>query len=59
MSINGFGCDASDTPENLAAFGPRAVGGQDRSAFAKVWVVTVSDWQQLHGTALDSDDEAD
>jgi hypothetical protein len=42
MSIDGFEWDAPDTPGNAAAFGYPG-GGQDRAAFPKVRVVTVSE----------------
>src|SRR6266487_3642821 len=42
MSIDGFEWDAPDTPGNAAAFGYSGAG-QDRSAFPKVRVVTVSE----------------
>jgi hypothetical protein len=45
MSIDGFEWDAPDTPENAAAFGfsGAAAGDQDRPAYPKVRVVTVSE----------------
>jgi Insertion element 4 transposase N-terminal/Transposase DDE domain len=42
MSMDGFEWDAPDTPANAAAFGYPG-GGQDRAAFPKVRVVTVSE----------------
>jgi hypothetical protein len=42
MSIDGFEWDAPDTSENAAAFG-YAGAGQDRPAFPKVRVVTISE----------------
>ena len=42
MAIDGFEWDAPDTPGNAAAFGYPG-GGQDRAAFPKVRVVTVSE----------------
>ena len=45
MSIDGLEWDAPDTPQNAAAFGYAGVGPgeQDRPAFPKVRVVTVSE----------------
>jgi hypothetical protein len=42
MAIDGFEWDAPDTPGNAAAFGYPG-GGQDRAAFPKVRVVSVSE----------------
>jgi hypothetical protein len=42
MAIDGFEWDTPDTPGNAAAFGYPG-GGQDRAAFPKVRVVTVSE----------------
>ena len=42
MSIDGFEWDAPDTPGNAAAFGYPG-SGEDRAAFPKVRVVTVSE----------------
>jgi hypothetical protein len=42
MAIDGFEWDAPDTPGNAAAFGYPG-GGQDRAAFPKVRVVTISE----------------
>ncbi len=43
MSIDGFEWDVPDTPGNIAAFGDPAAGGQDRAAFPRARVVTVSE----------------
>jgi len=42
MSIDGFEWDAPDTPGNAAAFGYPG-SGEDRAAFPRVRVVTVSE----------------
>jgi Insertion element 4 transposase N-terminal len=43
MSVDGMEWDVPDTGKNRAAFGSSGIGGDDRAAFPKIRVVTVSE----------------
>src|SRR5262249_28286956 len=43
MSVDGMEWDVPDTGKNRAAFGSSGTGGDDRAAFPKIRVVTVSE----------------
>jgi hypothetical protein len=51
MATGGFELDVPDTPANAAAFGYS--GGEDRSAFPKVRVVTIGEWLAREGGRAD------